>query len=407
VGAKGSGRTRESFIQLEQDGAPLGTQTQETKEHLAMVRAQAGDRMFEVVRVNADGSKDELGTIQNSKTSTIGSTFGGGEYEIYEIERGTEMRTKRSPVKKILHPGTWPINPKYCKSARVMEQEFVHGLTPAFGSGAATSPLAGRSPEEILQLAKMQAKKEFEDEQRLRDLTAIQERTLRELEALRAAGGQVGGASNLVQMREMFGLMNEMRGPQMNAVVQPKGPIETLKEAAETLSVFKNLSGDLGFAGGTKQNPMLEKLAESLTQIGTTYAQTKLSPQGTRMLPPGPTGQARPSAQAPSQAAVAERNADVLVEDMQRELLTHLEQDQAAQLGGAPGSNMTQTATWLKSKWTEPYATQAWRSLKVNVVDVYPVDGIVTYMSGVAPYLVATPEKKAWLVQLLNMVKEK
>lgn len=419
MGGKGSGFDDAARRRHKAGGDELEAginQTEETREHLEQLRRQSGDRLFEVERVYPSGRKAELGTIQRSNSESIGRLFGAGEYRVYEIDRGTGMRTKRPPVTKILSPAKWALIEKFSRDPADVEMEMEAARRGPEIQSMGGARLAGLTPEQIFERAEASAMEKMKKENERVELLHKIELMNQQLADLKNGGGANNTASRFQEMRDMVALMNELRPPQMTPLGGGLGG--SLKEAVETIKILQTDLAGLGLAGGAaKANPALETLAKSLTEIAAEGAKGWMAStraQG-RMLPPGAGGQGVPQAfgaqQAPAagggtatQAAADVQASEDQVQQVMQELSTRLAADQADQLATPPRSHISETVAWIRQRMNNPAAGPAWANMR-TLVQNYPEAGVMQWIVGNFAQLGDNARKQAWLQSVIEMVK--
>jgi hypothetical protein len=425
VGGKGSGRTKESRLQQKYEGAAAGLQTPETREFHQAVRRQMADRMFEVHRSYPSGKKAFVGTVGNSRLDTLGKMFGAGEYELHEVDRGTGEATNRTPLRRILHPGKYPLRPEYAKDPMDAELAAAPLAPPAHVAALAGGPLGSLTPEQIYEKAKADALGEMQRQQEIKELRDGMARLEAALAARPAADSQ---ASSMAQLRDTIGLVKELMPPPVPNFNTPLTPTESVRQGVEAIRLFqtelKGLGLDLGGTAAKAENPALLKLIDALQNIATSALPSLAAP---RPLPvqraavpmpavlagaaaagaaaPAPAGAATPAPAAAAPAAPAPAGEDQRL-TMLLELSERLRADQAAQLQNPPQSHINSTVQWIRARMADPAAGAVWNNLP-NVLGAFSESAVLEYIAGQAPDLVDTPPKRAWLASLVELLKAK
>lgn len=378
------------------------------------------DRLFEVQRIYPSGKKAFVGTCQNTRLDTLGKMFGAGEYELSEVDRATNEPTNKPPLRRILHPGKYPLRPEFAKDPMDAEAEMNPPQLPAHVAALQGGPLDTLSPQELYAKAKQDALQEF---QRLQEMQTLKDQLARLETALQARPQGEAQASSMAQLREMMGLVKELMPPPIpNPLGMPLSPADSVRQGVEAIRLFQTELKGLGLdtAPAKAENPALMKLIEALQSIATSALPALSS---TRPLPvqraqvPAPAvlaGQGHAGAAAPAPAAAPVAAAAPApapaTEDarltMLNELAAKLRQDQADQLATPPRSHIQSTAAWIKGRMVDPTAGPIWHNLP-NVLSAFSDQAVVQYIATQAPDLTETPAKGAWLASLVELLKAK
>lgn len=437
MGGKGSGATKESWTKRKYEQAAAGQQTPETREYFALLRRQMSDRLFEVHRVYPSGKKAMLGTVANLKADTLGKMFGAGEYELYEVDRGTGEATNKPPVKRILHPGKYPLKEEYARDPMDAELLLNPPATPPHvaAAAAAAGDLSAMSPAQIYERATAEALERFRREQEMKDLKDQLLRLEQRL-ANPPAPAQDQQLSGMAQLREMMGLVKELMPPPVpNPLTMPQAPLDTVRQAVEAIKLFQGELSGLGIGpAAPKENPALVHLVTALKDIAQAAipAMAAARPLPVQRPPmvhaPAPVGAPapgpRPAAGAAPGAGAAPatspaaghgpapvspaQQADLAEQermDMLHELATKLRQDQADQLAVPPRSHVQDTVRWIRQRSTDAGSTATWRNLP-NVVSNFSEGAIVAYIAQAAPDLTDSDAKKNWLLSVVDLLKK-
>ncbi len=272
MGGAGSGRMTGREERATAAAAAKLKRTLETNAFLAQEAAQRGDRLFKVVRVYASGQKATLGTIHSTQDAILGARFGGGVYELHELERATETETGKI-VRAILHPSAYPVKKQFAKDPHELELEDATLDRAAGGPSVSATGLGNLSREEIFQKAKAEARTEFQREETQKQI----ERRLAELD-LRFermmngdGGGMAGKKSATAEILEMFDAFKKlMPAPAPNFAGANLSPAQQMQESLELFKTMKaTLSGLQAETSDGKITPMGEKLISSLTDLAT------------------------------------------------------------------------------------------------------------------------------------------
>lgn len=379
------------------------------------------DRLFEVQRIYPSGKKAFVGTCQNTRLDTLGKMFGAGEYELSEVDRATNEPTSKPPLRRILHPGKYPLRPEFAKDPMDAEAEMNPPQLPAHVAALGATQLDSMTNAQIYDKAKNDALAEF---QRLQEMQNLKDQLQRLENALQQRPqGELAGTSSMAQLREMMGLVKELMPPPIpNPLSMPLTPAESVRQGVESIRLFqselKNLGLDMGGAQAKSENPALLKLIDALQSIATSALPALAAPRALpvqRQQVPSPTvlagahGQ-QPAPQAAAAPAPAPMQAPAPVEDpsatMLNELATKLRQDQAAQLAKPPRSHISETAAWINGRMADPAAGPIWANLP-NVLASFSDQAIVQYIARQAPDLTDTQEKAGWLLSLVEILHAK
>jgi hypothetical protein len=269
MGGAGSGRGLGKEEREAVRAAAKTKRTQETGEFLSAEATQRGDRLFKVVRVYANGHKATVGTIFSVKESIIGAQFGGGVYELHELDRATEFETGKI-IKRTLHPSAYPPKKQFSMDPHQLDFEENESARAGAGPSAAAGGLTGLSREELFAKAKAEAIAEFRREETQKQL----ERRLAELDAKlerMANGGMAGGTgSKLEEITAIFDMFKKLMptpqpnfgAPQLTPQQQLQESVEFLKSMRESVKVLQ-----VETAAEGKITPMAEKMLSSLADL--------------------------------------------------------------------------------------------------------------------------------------------
>jgi len=404
MGGRGSGRTRESVAVQKLLGASPKQSTEATKEWVKRLKTQAGDRMFSVDRKYLNGEWYTVGNVDEVKEEVIGATFGGGTYRVYEMTKATEERTDKPPLTMKLSPVRWPIKKEFAQEPRDAEAEQLQDLSgddDVAGAGAAVNinELAARIEARI--------RRELED----KNERAEQKRELASLKELVLNGGsrQVtggGAAEQMALIREMFSMFKEMQPPAMlnPMMTSPASPVQSLRESLEAVKILREDLKGLGI-GAEAPNPMLAKLTDSLVALG----EKAMITAQVRAASPAPQGGRQLALQqrqvAPADAGPTEEEKERDYQIMVNELTQRLATDQADQLSPAPKTHISETATWIQSKWTGDSAATVWVRLR-DTFKQFDDGQVLFFLEATAPQLADSPAKKAWLTSLVELIRK-
>jgi hypothetical protein len=237
--------------------------TAETKEFQDRAAIQRGDKLFKVKRVYANGHKATLGTIDSPRDERVGATFGGGVYELHELDRATEYETGKI-LKINLHPDSYPAKKNYAKDPYELEREGAGSST----AGASLMNLNGLTPEQIHAKAYAQAK----DDMRREELSRTLERQLADLnnKIARIESGEIGAGKKssveeFILIAEAIKKLSPPPAPNFNG---PQDPMAQMQASVELFKNMKGMFGQLsGEMGAGNISPMGERLISSLSQL--------------------------------------------------------------------------------------------------------------------------------------------
>lgn len=469
MGGPGSGRATGKEERQAAAAAAKAKRTTETSDFLNQEALQKGDRLFKVVRVYPSGHKASLGTLPNPKDATLGAMFGGGVYELHELDRATEYETGKI-LKKTLHPSTYPPKKQFAKDPHELDLEGLAEDRATAGPSPAAGGLAGLSREEMFAKAKAEAKAEFMREETQRQL----ERRLAELDAKleRMANGDFGGAQRRTPLEEiasMFEMFKKfMPPPTPNLGGANLSAAQQLQESMELIKGMRGALKELGGedAGG-KITPMGEKLLSSLTDLAQrgfqAWERTQGGAGGARVIdaPAAGGGWARTDAPAPAPAphvppaAGGERalygagwantkprpaaapaapeapaapsnwpkanpnytatRADFGTDEewsqfqedaMTYELVEFVKKEMAGIIAGEPGFSVFRTAEQIRGRWTVANASPAWLKLRDGMRS-YDTAILVNHFCGLQPDLCPTQRHRDCLAALIDVIKDR
>lgn len=238
--------------------------TQETALFKDQVQRQRGDRLFKVRRVYRSGIKATVGTIDSTEEDRVGAQYGGGVYELHEIDRATNQET--GPVVRLtLHPSTYPPIAAYDKDPHELERsELGGGFGPPSSGSSMFRNLQGLGPEQIYAKALEEATEKVRAAQLTRDL----ERRLDEMNAKLAAGNAGGGGSRMDEFLQMLAAVEKLRPAPTPSYGANADPMTQVQTTLELFKQMKTVMGELGAeTAGGKVTPMAEKLISSLAGV--------------------------------------------------------------------------------------------------------------------------------------------
>jgi hypothetical protein len=422
MGAKGSGRTRESYALQRLAGASKAHRTADTENFYERLKLQAGDRMFSVDRRYSDGQWFTVGVVGDAREESVGGAFGGGVYRVYEVDKAREERTGTPPLTLKLHPGKYPFKEEFVKSPTELEAEAgeddedltKYGIAGGAGAGVDVRELAARIEQTI--------RRDLERENRVWQLEQ-QIKMLSERGPV-SGGGQV---DSLAMIREIAGLMKELApapafGMMGAGQAPPANSLEQLKESFALIKGVQELAGQI--PGGAKGNPMLEQLTMRLFSLGEkaiTAYQAHRAPVTVNARQAAPAGATRSNAvpfpnggslgqpgmqagpPAPPQPSPEqiERDFQIMVNELSQKLLT----DQADQLSDAPKTHISETVGWVRAQWTGDDAPTVWTNLR-DMFQKFSDGDVRDFLVFKVPALADTDKKKAWLGSLVELLRK-
>ena len=406
AGNKRSGRTAASYALARVTGASEKNLTKETKAYIERLKGQAGARMFSVDRKYSDGQWFTVGTVDHAKEEIVGEAFGGGTYRLYELDQ-SEDRTGKPPLVLKLSPARWPIKAEYATSPAELERANLEAERDEDDDEDVTGRpgrMAGADVRTLAERIEAKLRREMETKQRITDLER-EIKYLSERANLGAAGGTAPTAADrIAEMREMASLMRELAPPPaMGQVVTPMDPIAQLRESMNLVAMMRG-EVDKFAPAAAKPNPMLEKLADSLLQMGsqaiTAYQRNTATPAPRNLQGAPAGGQRAGTVTAPTKEQV-EQDYQIML----NELTQRLQADQVDQLAPAPKSHISETATWIKARWNDPNAPTVWVQLREGFKK-YTDGQIVEFLGMQQPQLVDSEPKKNWLASLVELIRK-
>jgi hypothetical protein len=437
MGGKGSGNNARARLVRSYEQAAAKDQSAATKLFYSQLRQQMGDKLFQVWRVYPSGKKAEVGTTENITTDQLAKMFGGGEYELHEINRTDNMPTGKPPLRKTLHPGKYPIKAEFSKDPIDIELEAAAAASAEKRATSDAAQLrdlglgADMTPAQIYERARAAAKQEMERELEARELrTLVQQlgQKVTELQTAIATGGTAPGGSTMQQLTQLGEFMKQfMPPPVTNPINVPTSPLQQLKEALEAMKLLQGemqtiKSGSAGaiignaIKGGIEGvNPNLALLTNTLVDLAKTAAPyfSKV-PAGVGAPAPLPMQSGQPAAPAaapapvagaaPANSALARRATDEETKAMMGELLEKLQRDQAAQLQQPPQGHISETVNFVRSRWNDP-GNIAWQGLKRAVLG-YPDHTVIDFLKENSPTLCASAPALAWCQTLVELLKK-
>lgn len=439
MGGQGSGRFTNAEDKKAASEAAKANRTQETQEFINTLDKQRGDRLFEVVRVYGSGDKPSLGTINNSQDKNLGLKFGGGVYELYELDRATETRTGRV-IKKNLHPSAYPFRKQFALDTHEIEALEVDGAR----TGAATvTNLAGLTPEQIFEKARDQARREMEEVARQKKIEETIMQLADQVKKLteNPTAAPTSMRDEMAGWFEFFKKVSPAPQPQPNFVAPD--PAAQLQQTVELFKSMKTVFGELGAdASKGKITPMTEKLISSLSDLagrginawersqkakeaaaGKVFDERQAGnaqrPPGTSQGSAAPAGggtatvtETAPRTFAPGYKPTAAdfptiQEFEQYQEDtMTFDLIKLVEYDMAGQLAGKPGFSMFRTADAIRARWTDSKADAAWLKLRDGIKS-YSTEQLVNHFAGLQPELFTPGRPCDYLGALIDILKQR
>lgn len=411
MGGKGSGRIKETVRAARLTMETRKRATQETLDFNERLITQAGDRMFSVERKYPNGNWFVVGSVENAKEETLGETFGGGSYRLYEVDKGSELRTNKPPLSIRISPAKWPAKPEYAKdpealaAEQVAEAQTLEEDELELGTGRGKQRVDVR---EIAEKIEARIRREFEDKARIEKIES-------QLRLLIENGGPNRGqaaptaAERMAEMRELMSLVKELQPPPAFGSIAPVDPMTALRQSLDMVKTFRSDFGDV-LGGPPKGNPALEKLTDALMGLG--QAAIAAHQRNTATPAPRPRVMAGGGQQPAGQPATGqggqgmptqeqiERDTQLMFNELQHRLMD----DQQDQLSPSPITHISETASWIQSRWDDPQAPTVWQNLK-PLFKRFSESEIVQFLSMKSPALAVTDAQKAWLTSLVEILK--
>jgi len=424
MGGKGSGPTIQSkrAERIGRNASKL--ETAATTRFYTELHRQAGDSLFEVWRCYPSGKKACVGNTEDIRTDQLAVQFGGGDYELVQLDRSKMIPTGKPPLRKVLHPGKYPIRPEF--EIDPVEMELQAGRERAmqsFGGGAGGADLAALSPEQIFEKAKEEIRREMVAEKKLDDLQSAITNLTNQVNnlATNGAGGGGQGGGNVAMLRELLALSKDLTPvPTAANAFMPTNPADVIRGAVDAIKTFQTematLPGGSPFERALKEapagNPNVGALSQALTQIATAAlpyllgrltAPAEAAPAGAPLNAPGAAPLKAPAGVAVAAAQAAPTEPEL--QTMLAELGAKLAADQTEQLSVPPAGHITNTVQWVAGRWDDPASGPAWANLKMAVRS-YPEPAVLDFVGKQLPQLYDTEPKKNWVAGLVDLLRK-
>lgn len=384
MGGTGSGRPTGSTNKKKTADAAKKNRTKETDTFVQQVDKQKGDRLWRVVRRYFSGKKQIVGEIGSTRPADVGAKFGGGEYELHELDRLDNETGKI--LKMDLHPGTYPFKKKF--SQEVFELELQQLQDHEEGPMA-----SGKSEKQLFDEALTQARKEFEGQLQMQALQQKIDGMQKQLE-----GGAGGGKQSFAeQAAGFFDLFKKLQPTPPATAPAPAAadPVAQMQNALKLVETLQGYAKKLPGAGG--DGAVFERILGTMGNLANKALDTHLAE---RRAPVTPSNVPAATSSAPVDTLTTED-----VEKMMQPLVERIASDQKQQLKTPPVGHISETAAYVKNLMNSSSATPALVNLR-NSIKIHESDELVDYFGQFYPALVETDKHRAWLESLVDLCKQ-